>query len=226
MTRVIRFLLGLIFQNFWWKVLSVGIAFFIWAMVASEPEMETAISVPMEYRDLPSEIEISDVTPPNNMVSLELRGPSLELRELGQGGTLRPGVVLDMSRVQPGQQTFTIGDGDVRLPRGVHLVWARPSVVRFDFDWHERREVPVAVRYTGEGENGYVVARSIVSPERLAIVGPRSHVRRVAAVATDPVDVSNVVGSSEFRVNAFVNDPYVRFESSPQVTVTVWMKKE
>ena len=50
--------------------------------------------------------------------------------------------------------------------------------------------------------------------------------RGSTAVVTDPIDVSNVVGTSEFRVNAFVEDPYVRFEGSPQVTVTVTMKKK
>jgi hypothetical protein len=50
-------------------------------------------------------------------------------------------------------------------------------------------------------------------------------VSRIAEVVTDPVDVSSVVGSSEFRVNAFVDDAYVRFRSTPQVVVTVTMKK-
>jgi len=44
-------------------------------------------------------------------------------------------------------------------------------------------------------------------------------------VVTDPVDVSSVVGRSGFRVNAFVSDAYVRFAASPQVVVTVTMKK-
>jgi hypothetical protein len=48
----------------------------------------------------------------------------------------------------------------------------------------------------------------------------------MASVVTDPVDVSSVVGSSEFRVNAFIDDPYVRFVGSPQVTVSVTMKKK
>jgi hypothetical protein len=50
-------------------------------------------------------------------------------------------------------------------------------------------------------------------------------VARITSVVTDRVDVSSVVGSSEFRVNAFVEDPYVRFVGSPQVTVSVTMKK-
>jgi len=60
----------------------------------------------------------------------------------------------------------------------------------------------------------------------LQIEGPAKRVSRINDVVTDPVDVSGVVGSSEFRVNAFVDDPYVRFKATPQVVVTVTMKKK
>jgi YbbR domain-containing protein len=86
--------------------------------------------------------------------------------------------------------------------------------------------VPVQVRFTGEGQNGYTVARWKVTPNQLQIVGPKSRVALIAAATTDPVDVSAVVGSSEFRVNAFVDDPFVRIAASPLVAVTVTMRKK
>ena len=49
---------------------------------------------------------------------------------------------------------------------------------------------------------------------------------RVNEAVTDVVDVSNVVGSSEFHVNAYVEDPFVRLTESPQVMVAVVMKKQ
>jgi hypothetical protein len=70
-----------------------------------------------------------------------------------------------------------------------------------------------------------VVTHESVEPPNLQIEGPAKEVARIAEVITDPVDVSPVVGSSEFRVNAYVDNPYVRFRSSPQVVVTVAMKK-
>ena len=103
---------------------------------------------------------------------------------------------------------------------------ANPSVVRFEFDRRLVRSVPVHARFTGEGQNGYVVVSYSVEPPELGIEGPAKRVARIAAVVTDPVDVSSVVGSSEFRVNAFVDDPYVRFDASPEVRVTVTMKKK
>ena len=131
-----------------------------------------------------------------------------------------------MSDVQPGERTFPIAGGNVKLSRGVRLVRAIPSEVRLRFERHMTQNVPVVVRFAGEGQNGYVVARKDVEPRDLRIAGPASRVARIAEVVTDPVDVSAVFGSSEFRVSAFVEDPYVRFESSPQVVVKVTMRKK
>jgi YbbR domain-containing protein len=114
----------------------------------------------------------------------------------------------------------------VQLARGVHLVRSIPSEVRFLFERRMVRFVPVVVRTTGQGQNGYTVAHQSVTPDRLEIAGPGSRVARITAAVTDPVDLSSVVGTSEFRVNAFVDDSFVRFQTSPQVVVTVTMKKK
>ena len=215
--------LRLIFENIGWKMLSLAAATTIWAFVATEPELSTFASAPVEYKNLPNDLEIGST--PLTSVLLELRGPSGQL-----GGTaeasLHPQVILDMSAAVPGERTFTVGDGAVKLPRGVRLVGAVPSQVRLDFERRTDASVPVTVRVAGEGHDGYFVASQNVQPSRLEIVGPASHVARVTQAVTDAVDVSQVVGTSEFRVNAFLNDPYVRFQGSPQVEVTVTMKKK
>jgi hypothetical protein len=214
---------ALLFENFGWKALSVAAAIGLWWLVASEPELSGFATVRLEYKNLPDDLEIS--SEPAESVILELHGPSGELRGLGDGG-LHPAVVLDMSDVEPGERTFAISGNSVQLSRGVQLVRAIPSEVRFDFERSLARDVPVHARFSGDGQNGYVVTSQKVTPAELRIVGPASRVAVIKSVDTDPVDVSPVVGSQEFRVNAFVDDPYVRFDSSPQVTVTVSMRKK
>jgi hypothetical protein len=218
----VQWTLRLMFHNFWWKLLSLAIAVVLWALVASEPELSEFATVRLEYRNLPDDLEIS--SDPVSSVSLELRGPSGELRGVGDG--IRPAVVLDMSDVQPGERTFTIGQGSVQLARGVRLVRSIPSEVRFLFERRMIRFVPVVVRIAGQAPNGYTVAHQSVAPDRLEIAGPSSRVARITAAVTDPVDLSSVVGRSEFRVNAFVEDSFVRFQTSQQVVVTVTMRKK
>jgi YbbR domain-containing protein len=222
MIRVLRAIRGLLFHNLLWKLLSLAVAVVIWALVATEPELSTFTTVHLEYKNLPEGLEIA--SDPVSSVILELRGPQSELR--GVGETLRPSVVLDMSNMDPGEHTFAIGNGTVKLARGVQLVRALPAQVRFTFEPRRIHSVPVRPRFTGEGVNGYVLAGWKVDPAEMEITGPRSRVGRVTSVLTDQIDLSNVTGTSEFRVNVFVDDPFVRFESTPEAAVMVTMKKK
>jgi hypothetical protein len=215
---------GWLTENFGWKVLALAIAFVLWWVVASEPELSVFVTVPLTYRNLPDNLEIS--VEPVNSISLELRGPSGQLRSLGDAGGLRPAVVLDMAGVGSGERTFPIGNGNVRLSRGVHMVRAIPSEARFEFEQRGTREVKVTPRFTGDGSNGYAISSFSVEPRTLQIVGPASRVDRISSVVTDPVNLAAVYGTSRFRVNAFVGDPYVRFTGTPLVTVDVTMKKK
>jgi YbbR domain-containing protein len=218
----VKWVRSLIFENIGWKLLSLAAATAIWALVATEPELSTFAGTQVEYKNLPDDIEID--SNPLATVMLELRGPSGALRDIGEA-SLRPQVILDMSTATPGQRTFTI-DGSVKLPRGVRLVRSVPWQVRFTFDRRSEASVPAIVPITGEGLNGYVVASQHSDPARLSISGPASHVARIAQVSTDSVDVSHAVGTVEYRVNANLSDPFVQFESSPQVIVTIVMKKK
>src|SRR5207248_2359907 len=117
-------------HNFWWRVLALVVAVSIWAVVASEPELSTFTTVPVEYRNLPDDLEMS--SQPAETVTLELRGPSGVLR--GFGENRQPFVELDMSDITAGVHTFAVDGSDVRLARGVRLVRAFPSAVRIEFD--------------------------------------------------------------------------------------------
>ena len=71
------------------------------------------------------------------------------------GEAIHPAVVIDMSDAETGERTFSIGDRNVKLVRGVRLVRAIPSEVRFQFEPRRMHTVPVQVRFIGEGQNGY-----------------------------------------------------------------------
>ena len=220
--RSLKWIPNLLFQNFWWKLLSLAIAVLIWALVATEPELATFANVRLEYKNLPEGLEIS--SEPVSSVVLELRGPSGALR--GAGDAIHPAVVIDMSDAQAGEHTFSIGDRNVKVMRGVRLVRAIPSEVRFQFEPRRTRTVPVRVRFLNEGENGYVVSQCQVDPPDVEITGPRSRVARIAAVIADPIDLATTTGTSTFHVNVFTEDSFVRFQDAPEAVVTVTMKKK
>jgi YbbR domain-containing protein len=215
-----KILLGLVTRNAGWKLLSLAIAVVVWGVVANEPELSTFTTAGIEYKNLPEDLEIS--SDPVTTVKLELRGPSGQLRGVSDGTS--PEVILDMSGVRSGERTFTIGDGNVRLVRGVQLVRAIPSAVRIRFERHAQRTVKVAPRF--RDRDGYEVANFIVNPDSVALAGPASHIAQIDSVITDPVNYPARVGTFEFPVNTFVEDPYILFPDVSRVIVTVTVRKK
>ncbi len=208
-------------RNLGWKLFSLAIAVLIWILVASEPELSTFRAVPIEYTDLPEDLEITSTIV--DSVYLELHGASSDLRDFGD--SRRPAVILDMSHVHPGVQTFTLGNANVVLPRGVRLVRSIPAQLRFEFEHVRSRSVPVEVHFSTGPQPGYEIASYTVTPSSLTIAGPESQLSRIRSAVTDPVDLSSVVGAAEFRVHTFVDDPHVRFETPPDVIVRVIVKR-
>jgi YbbR domain-containing protein len=207
-------------QNLGWKLLSLAASILIWISVATDPELATFVSAHVEYKNLSPAVEInSDVV---ETVYLEVRGPAeaLRLPELPR----RSAVILDMAAIEPGQHTFTIDSGDVRLPRGVQLVRAIPAQIRMNFESNATRTVPVEVNIADALPPDLQVVEAVAQPAALAITGPASRVARVASVHTDPLTLQPEAGTNTYRVEAYVDDARVRFQDSPQVTVKVTVK--
>ncbi len=216
-TRLMRFLTA----NLGWKLLSLALAVAIWLGVASEPEMSTVVSAPVEYKDSPANLAIS--SPIVDSVNLETLGPSGRLGEIRAS---KLAVILDFSKVlYPGERTFTIGQANINLPRGVRLVRAIPAQLRFDFEHRVTRAVPVVVRFTGKLPSGLRLGNVHAVPDKLRIEGPETRVNRVASVATDPLYLGSITGDSNLRVSTFVDEPQVRFLDSPEVTLRIKVTK-
>ena len=100
-------------RNLVWKLLSLVVAFFFWMNVASEPDLATIISVPVEYNNFPGGLEISSKIVES--IDVEARGPAGQLRSLQDS---RIAAVVDFSTVNaPGERTFTLTAKQLNLPR-------------------------------------------------------------------------------------------------------------
>src|SRR3989449_3905646 len=215
-------MIELLTRNAGLKLFSLLVSVLLWFSFARDPEVGTFVSVPVEYRGMPDELEISsDLV---GSVSIDLRGPSGELENFNAA---KSAVVLDFSGIhKPGERTFQIDERNINLPTGMRLVRAIPAQIRLQFEQRTRHDVPVQVRFAGSPPKGYQVADYDVQPKEMTLVGPASHVKKIEYAVTDPIDLASVVGESEFHVNAYVGDPHVRFEKPVKISVRVWMEKK
>jgi YbbR domain-containing protein len=204
-------------RNLVWKLLSLVVAFFFWLNVASEPDLATIISVPVEYNNFPGGLEISSKIVES--IDVEARGPAGQLRSLQDS---RIAAVIDFSTVNAsGERTFTLTAKQLNLPRGITLIRTIPAQLRFTFEKQLTREVSVNVKFSGKLPQGLSIAEVDVEPRELSITGPESRVRESKELVSDPFDLTGVTDDTQETLGVYEAEPEVRILDAPQVTVKI-----
>lgn len=115
----------LLLHNWWLKLLSLALAYALWAIVTQAPPVEMRVSVPVEVAHVPAGLTVAEQTPAR--VELQLRGSESLLRRLDPEEV---GVVLDLSQATAGNQEFRLAAGNVDVPPGIEVLRIVPAEVR------------------------------------------------------------------------------------------------
>ena len=204
------------FRHLGLKVLAIALATLLWLTVAGEHVVERSLRVPLEFRNIPPQLEITG-DPPDN-VDVRLRGSSAVLGRLDSGEVV---AVVDLTGGRPGSRLFHLRNDEVRAPFGVEVAQVLPSTVSLELEKSATRMLPVVPAVFGEPAPGFVVGRRTAEPATVKVIGPESHVRALAEATTEPV---NIAGSRERVrdvVTVGVTDAAVRLDSSISATVLV-----
>jgi len=204
------------FRHLGLKVLSIALAGAIWLTVGDQRAVERTMRVPLEYHNLPSQLELM-MSPPDS-VEVRLRGPS------GTIGRLLPGevvAVLDLTAARSGTRLFHLLADEVRVPYGVGVAQVNPASVPLTFEPSASRVVPVLPVVDGQPATGYRIGRILSSPEQVKVIGPNSHVVGIVSATTEPVSVENATTNVVDRVVVGVNNEMVRLDQPQNATVTV-----
>lgn len=208
-------------NNLGWKLASLGLSAVLWYAVEGEPELVTIQSVPLLYRNLPTRLMLLSDAPQD--VHAELRGASGKMTRATLEDVFAS---IDLSGVvSPGAQTFTLSGSDFSLPQGVAFLRAVPSQVSLRFDRSLTKSVPVTIQVTGNLPPGYRLAGKSVEPSWLNVSGPEQRMSGIVLAQTDPVSLNGITQNTDIKVNAFVSESHVQFESPPVVKVHLTIEK-
>ena len=206
----------LLFRNLGWKLAALAASCLLWVVINGANDLTGSVSAPVQYRNLPANLEIGNETA--EQVHLILRGPSPLLSRAAANPSP---VVLDLSDVHaPGEKTFSITTANVRLPGGVTLERAVPGQIRLRLE----RLLPKDVRVRVRMEHVPAGMRAVVeemAPTLLTITGPENQVRTIDEVEADPIDVQALDKNGRKRIVAYTNNPRVSFTAAPEVSVRI-----
>lgn len=205
-----------IFRNLGIKVLSIGLALLLWGLVAGQREAERSLRVPLEYRNIPEELEL--LGEPASLVDVRIRGSSGVLGEL-RGADLV--AVLDLRGARSGRRLFHLLPGDVAVPTGVKVLQVTPSTLSLTFEESAVRVVPVVPDIDGEPAPGYVAGRVTAVPSTVEVVGPLSAVQQITEATTEPVNIGGATRAVQDTVTIGLPDSIARLRNPQSGIVTV-----
>ena len=206
-----------VFRDLSLKVLAVGIAVLLWLSVAGERVIERGLEVPLEFENVPSDLEVAGDVP--NTVQVRVRGAA------GVVGSLEPSDVvamLDLSDELAGQHLFDLFNGRVETPSGVELTRVVPATLVVTLERVGlRRSITVVPDIVGEPAEGFVIGRIETEPATVEVVGPETMLQQVGEAFTEPVSVGEARGAVEAVVTVGVADPALRLATPVSARVRV-----
>lgn len=201
-------------ENLVAKLFSILMAALLWVAVVDEQELIETVTVPVEYRNLGNDLDLSPDAP--SRIQLQVRGPRGRLNDVSPDKT---NIVLDLAGMnEPSARTFTIQAESINLPPAVTLVRAMPSQLRVTLERRVYKDLPVVVNYEDRELASRIISTQI-EPPLVRVVGPQSRVDRTNLLSTEPINLKQLGDAQSVRVNVLLTDPELSVVGSPLVTV-------
>lgn len=206
-------------HNLTLKLTSLLLAAGFWLAISSSPPSEVALNLPIIFRNMPADLEISSENIPS--AQIRVRGPEAIVRRLQASDV---SAEIDVTGIKAGERTFDLTH-QIHVPNRLTISQVVPSEIHVAFDARATRSVPVEARFIGEAPRGYR-PKFQYEPNAVEITGPQKQVSTVQIATTDPVDITGVVGSISVARHAYVSDPLIQVSSPRSVRITVTMERE
>jgi YbbR domain-containing protein len=215
-----RMLKEFLTRNWFAKLFSLVLATMLWITISSEANSEIGIVIPLEYKNIPSRLEVTGDT--TNTVEVRLRGAATLIREISPQDI---SATVDLGGLRPGEKIVQLSQQNVRAPFGIEVVRVNPAQVRLNLERTMAKTLPVVVQTLGEPAAGYEIAKMTVTPAVVEVQGPESKVELLESVPTAIVRVSGRNASFSESVDLDLPDPMVRLQLLSPVEVRINIKE-
>jgi YbbR domain-containing protein len=184
-----RWLRALFLEDWTLKALALLVTLGLWYAVTTQraPATKRLHDVPLEFL-LPDGVDIGN--DPVDKVDVMLEGSQVKLAVL----TARDLVAqVDVTSLLPGDRNPRLTDKNVsmELPDGVRILEITPRSLTLHLEPVETREVPVEARFEGVLPEGFARGAVTVTPDRIRVRGPQSHVAAVERAFTETISLAS-----------------------------------
>jgi len=204
------------------KVVSFVLVALLWTFIGGQPNAEVWVTVPLEYRNMPANMEI--VGEMVNRLEVGIRGPRTLISSMAPDQLKAH---LDLAQSQPGLNNLRLTPENVRSPLGTEITKIVPSSVRVRLEEVKSRFIPVKAHFVGKLSPPLRLKDVTVEPPSLVLLGPAATLKKVREIFTEPVDLGEVKENTRVAVGVEINSPQLRLgpDQPSQVTLHISVEK-
>jgi diadenylate cyclase len=203
------------------KLVSLILVLILWGFIGGQPRAEIRISVPLEYRNMPTNMEI--VGEMTSRVDVGIRGPR------GLISSITPDQVrahVDLSQALPGLNYVRLTEENIRVPLGTEITKVSPSSIRIRLEGIKSRSTPVKVHFVGKLPRPLRLKAVSTEPPSIVLQGPEGALKKIREIFTEPVDLSEIKSDVQLSVGIDLTSSQVRLAPGQPSQVSVYIQVE
>ncbi|MGE5284742.1 MAG: YbbR-like domain-containing protein [Actinomycetota bacterium] len=207
-------------QNLGMKILALFLAFAAWLFVVGESKVLVSFTIPLEIRNVPTGMTITNM--PERQVEVRLSGPSSLL------SGMRPSEIsasIDLAGGRGGRQYITLDDRSVKVPPGIKVQRIFPPSIEVVLERTERRMLPVSARIGGGAEVRKRVAKVEVNPPQVEVEALPEEFSRMPKLYTELVVPDRADGEFSSIARVETREQHAKILGNPNVRVTIRFRK-
>lgn len=171
-------------NNWQYRALALLLAMTCWYVVSGQEKVESWLEVPLEFVNLPAQMEVSSGMV--GKIQVRIRGTSNQVRSLT---TSRLAYKLDLGHIQAGRNVIPLVPEGMAITSAVEVVEISPSRLELNADMIVSKRVPVELKWSGLPGEDMEFANATVQPTFVTVTGLASELEGVDRVTTVHVDV-------------------------------------
>jgi len=207
-------------QNLLLKAVALALAVAAWWFVAGESKVLVGFTIPLEIRNVPKGLTMTNK--PEREVEVRLSGPSPLLSGMRHSEI---SASVDLTAARAGRQYFTLDDRAVKVPPGIKVQRIFPPSIEVILERTERRMVPVSARIGGGAAVRKRVAKVEIDPPSVEVEALPEEFSRMPVVYTEEVTPEGTEGEFSAIARVETREAHAKIVGNPDVRVKIQFRK-
>ncbi|RLB67332.1 MAG: hypothetical protein DRH03_11115, partial [Deltaproteobacteria bacterium] len=177
---------SLFFKNLTLKILSIILAGFLWFFVSGKSKTELALSVPVEFTSIPTNMTIITKVPTS--IHIRVKGTKTLLRPLT---SKPPSLSINLGKAVTGKNVIRLAQETFNdLPLGVDVVNLDPDTLTIYLDRFIKTSLPIKIKTKGQLPKGFQIREITITPPTADFRASEEYLKNNDVVFSEPIDLT------------------------------------